>query len=281
MSRPEHIAPPEIFYNDVEAKKYSQNTRIIEIQTQMSDRAYELLAIPDEISGLMLLDIGCGSGISGDVITDYGHHWIGCDISKDMLDVALDREVEGDVVLRDMGQGLPFRPGTFDGVISISAIQWLCNAEKSHHNPRKRLMVFFQSLFSVLTRGGKAVLQFYPENAAQMEMITTSAMRCGFTGGLVVDYPNSTKAKKYFLVLFTGQNCLMPKAKGTGEEEMEDEETQARNVNRKKDMRRSREKQPFKGGKKWVLSKKERQRKQGREVRPDSKYTGRKRGVKF
>lgn len=48
------------------------------------------------------------------------------------------------------------------------------------------------------------MFQFYPENPAQMEMITNAAMRCGFTGGIVVDYPNSTKAKKYFLVLFAG-----------------------------------------------------------------------------
>lgn len=25
-----------------------------------------------------------------------------------------------------MGQGMPFRAGVFDGVISISALQWLC-----------------------------------------------------------------------------------------------------------------------------------------------------------
>lgn len=30
-----------------------------------------------------------------------------------------------------------------------------------------------------------------------MELITQQAMRAGFTGGVVVDYPNSTKAKKY------------------------------------------------------------------------------------
>ena len=35
-------------------------------------------------------------------------------------------------------------------------------------------------------------------------MLTTTAMRCGFSGGLVVDYPNSTKAKKYYLVLSAG-----------------------------------------------------------------------------
>lgn len=27
------------------------------------------------------------------------------------------------------GQGLNFRPGSFDGAVSISAIQWLCNVE--------------------------------------------------------------------------------------------------------------------------------------------------------
>jgi len=29
-----------------------------------------------------------------------------------------------------------------------------------------------------------------------MELITQQAMRAGFTGGVVIDYPNSTKAKK-------------------------------------------------------------------------------------
>ncbi|EGG24477.1 hypothetical protein DFA_02720 [Cavenderia fasciculata] len=224
MSRPEHVAPPEIYYDESESRKYSQNSRIIDIQSQMAERAYELLSLSDDKEGLLILDIGCGSGISGDVLSDHGHQWIGCDISKDMLNVSVEREVVGDVMLRDMGQGFPFRAGSFDAAISISAIQWLCNAEKSHHNPRKRLLVFFQSLFQILTRGGKAVLQFYPESSAQIEMITAAALRCGFTGGLLVDYPNSSKAKKYFLVLFTGStgSQSMPKAKGVDSNSIED-----------------------------------------------------------
>ncbi len=30
--RPEHAAPPEIFYNEDEARKYTNNSRMIEIQ---------------------------------------------------------------------------------------------------------------------------------------------------------------------------------------------------------------------------------------------------------
>ena len=35
-------------------------------------------------------------------------------------------------------------------------------------------------------------------------MSSEQATRCGFTGGVVVDFPNSTKAKKIFLCLFAG-----------------------------------------------------------------------------
>lgn len=179
----------------------------------MAERALELLNLGEEESQL-ILDIGCGSGLSGSVLEDNEHAWIGIDISKSMLDIAVDREVDGDLILGDMGQGMPFKPGTFDGAISISALQWLCNADKTSHNPHKRLYKFFSTLFSCLTRTARAVFQFYPENADQIEMVTTQAMKAGFYGGIVVDYPNSTKAKKYFLVLMTGGAAPMPTALG-------------------------------------------------------------------
>ena len=41
----------------------------------------------------------------------------------------------------------------------------------------------------------------------------------GFAGGLVVDYPHSTRAKKYFLVLMVGQPAEPMDLQGlTGEE---------------------------------------------------------------
>ena len=40
-----------------------------------------------------------------------------------MLEVATEREVEGDLCLHDLGHGLPLRRDAFDGAISISAVQ--------------------------------------------------------------------------------------------------------------------------------------------------------------
>jgi len=274
--RPEHQAPPEVFYNEDEAVKYTSNTRMMEIQSQMTERALELLNLPEDEPSY-LLDIGCGSGLSGEVLTENGHYWVGYDISPNMLDVAVDREVEGDLIQQDAGMGNPFRPGTFDGCISISALQWLCNVDKKWHHPVKRLQAFFTSLYTALTRGGKAVLQFYPENPDQVELITSQAMRAGFTGGVVVDYPNSTRAKKIFLVLFAGViNATLPKALGT-----EGNETVSYTSFREKDGKKRRNGRPMKKSKEWIALKKDRRKKQGKDVRADSKFSGRKRKPKF
>jgi hypothetical protein len=58
-------------------------------------------------------------------------------------------------------------------------------------------------------------------------MITNAAMKNGFTGGLIVDFPNSRKAKKYFLFLMAGYSdeiaadaekaVMLPKARTEGE----------------------------------------------------------------
>lgn len=128
----------------------------------MSYRAVELLNLPDKTC--LILDIGCGSGLSGEVLEEEGHIWVGMDISKSMLDIAVEREAEGDLFLQDIGQGMGFRAGAFDGCISISVIQWLCNADKKSHDPRKRLNRFFSTLFMAMAKGSRCVFQFYPGN---------------------------------------------------------------------------------------------------------------------
>ncbi|KAM6338027.1 LOW QUALITY PROTEIN: 18S rRNA (guanine-N(7))-methyltransferase [Alca torda] len=279
--RPEHRGPPELFYNEFEARKYTQNW-VVEIpQSQMSERAVELLGLPED-RPCLLLAVGCGSGLSGDYISDEGHYWIGMDISPAMLDVAVEREVEGDLLLADVGHGIPFRPGMFDWLYQVSLLQWLCNADKEAHSPPKRALSILLTLYTALARGSRAVLQLSPENSEtgtghkSLELITAQAMRAGFTGGMVVDYPNSAKAKKF--------SCLFVGASGTLRRKLPLHlsplhmlsaslcRTRFRNA-KGKSVKKSRD---------WILEKKERRRRQGsKEVRADTKYTGRKRRPRF
>jgi 18S rRNA (guanine1575-N7)-methyltransferase len=129
---------------------------MIEIQSVMARRAMELMSLPAN-QPAHILDIGCGSGLSGEVLSEAGFSWTGIDIAPAMLGVAVKREVEGDLLCADIGQGLFFRPNSFDGAISISVIQWLCNADKKEHVPQVRLRKFFQSLYNCLKRGARSV----------------------------------------------------------------------------------------------------------------------------
>ena len=101
--RPEFTAPPDIFYNDTEARKYTTSSRMENIQVlfrftwcklslgrcycaaclpsdeaqeALTQRALELLALPDDDQAKLLLDVGCGSGLSGQALTDKGHVWM-------------------------------------------------------------------------------------------------------------------------------------------------------------------------------------------------------------
>lgn len=390
--------PAFVYYGDENAAKYHMSSRIQEIQKQMTRRAIELLALPAG-EQCLLLDLGAGTGLAGEVLQQGGHTWVGTDIAMPMLRIAKrrefvaaaerhdggdddeaeweesgeesdsdddgvasddgdddddDEEEEGDddaedaaeteaaartaghrgrraraeveeqnplegrpqpveVMQHDMGTCIPFRPGVFDGAISISALQWLCNIDRRGQVPQRRLKDFFQSLFNSLRRGARAVLQFYPSNTAQTAMISTIATRCGFGGGVIVDFPHSTRARKHYLVIYAGlatAGYQPPRPLGEGENEeaynsddvdgdSDDDADQDGAGDSKGQVRvfprerrrnarmtgqpegRGRTRRPKKGTKEWVLMKKDQRRKFGEETRPDSKYTARKRPRRF
>ncbi len=272
MSRPEDLLPPDLYYNDVESGKYTTSSRIQAIQASMTNRALELL---DLSSPSFILDVGCGSGLSGEILSEDGHIWVGMDIAPSMLAVALQRGqddvVEGDLFLADMGQGVPFRPGTFDAAISISAVQWLCNAESSDVSPEGRLRRFFDGLYASLRRGGRAVCQFYPKNVQQRSMISNAAIKAGFGAGILEDDPE-TKNVKLYLVLTVGGGDVTGTIGGMQDVDVYDA--------RRKERKRGKELEK-KGSKAWIMRKKAQLEAKGKVVKPSSKYTGRRRRVAF
>lgn len=81
------------------------SSRMIEVQVGMAQRAIELLALPEDTPSY-ILDVGyaptnlmmssqvilnyfvfgrCGSGLSGEALSEEGHYWVGVDISRSML----------------------------------------------------------------------------------------------------------------------------------------------------------------------------------------------------
>jgi 18S rRNA (guanine1575-N7)-methyltransferase len=131
----------------------------------------------------------------------------------------------------------------------------------------------------VLKKDARAVLQFYPENPEQAVLIAQAASKVGFAGGVVVDFPNSSKAKKYYLCLSFERTYKLPGAMGTGPAEgglqvVGRERQQAQRHNHKPQ-------RPAVKSVEWVKNKKEQRRKQGKETKSDSKFSGRRRPAPF
>ncbi|KAF3353750.1 hypothetical protein VdG1_08056 [Verticillium dahliae VDG1] len=223
----------------------------------MTRRALELL---DLQSPSLILDVGCGSGLSGEILTaelpEHGgpHTWIGMDVSPSMLDIALQRDVEGDLMLADIGQGVPFRAGSFDAAISISAIQWLCNAESSDTSP------------------------FYPKNDTQRNMITQAAVKAGFGAGILEDDPETKNVKLYLVLTVGGGGAgggagdITGVVDGMDNVDVQDERRKAEKTGKG---------EIKKGSKAWIVHKKEQMERKGKVVKSTSKYTGRQRRVAF
>ena len=224
----------------------------------------------------LILDVGCGSGLSGEILSGWPataggpHVWVGLDVAGAMLDVALQRGVAGDLLLADAGQGVPARAGSFDAAVSVSALQWLCNADASDVSPQGRLGRFFAGLYASLRRGGRAVCQFYPRDEAQRSMVCKAAVRAGFGAGILEDDPGTKNAKVY-LVLTVGGGDITGVVSGMEGVDVTDP--------RKK--QKSRKEVERKGSKGWILRKKAQMELKGKVVKANSKYTGRKRRPKF
>ena len=77
MSRPELTGHASLFYNERESKKYDSSSRMVSIQREITHRAIELLKLDSSNSTTengggrpsLILDVGCGSGLSGQVRT--------------------------------------------------------------------------------------------------------------------------------------------------------------------------------------------------------------------
>jgi 18S rRNA (guanine1575-N7)-methyltransferase len=113
------------------------------------------------------------------------------------------------------------------------------------------------------------VLQFYPETEGQSATVMAEAKKSGFGGGIVVDYPESKKARKYYLCLVAGSTSASTFSTPLGLQETHQK------IKRQKDKKMETRKE-------FIIRKKELYRKRGKEGVPyDSKYSGRKRRAQF
>ncbi len=177
---------PDIRPPDNEAS-YEKNA-IRKIQREMAERILQELNLS---SKSFVLDVGCGSGFSMEVIES---NVFGIDISQELLLAAKRKRIKN-IVRADFRQ-IPFKSESFDAILSVSAIQWF--EAKDEHDVKEHYLQIAKEFFRCLKKGGKAGLQFYPATEKEWE-ISVKQFRKLFEG-YIIEEGAGRKKKKYIIL---------------------------------------------------------------------------------
>ncbi len=189
----EEYGSPAEYYNAERAVYYARSNSMQKMQRRMMARALELIEIDPDA---WVLDAGCGSGFGQTLLTEAGLHVIGIDVSWDML--AHGRRENGPRMCADMTL-LPFRDGSFDAIISISAMQWVLSEDPNLRDAA--LVALVKDISRTLLRGGSLVIQFYPRTDLILKDVKEAfATSDVFEGQLVIDNPQNPKKRKIYLM---------------------------------------------------------------------------------
>jgi len=183
---------PEIYFSKEAAYNYDHSPRMRQMQRELTERALELLGLT---SG-HILDVGCGTGFSMQVISEQGFTCEGIDISEYMVAIAVAkgyRAQKGDM------HEIPYAKNLFDGLISISTLQWVTG--KSYDDIVTNYERVAREFYRVLKRKGRAVVQFYPRTQEILDIAAQSFKKAGFKVTIAVDYPDVQRRTKKYLVM--------------------------------------------------------------------------------
>ena len=176
--------------------QYATSKSIMGIQEKITIRALELLNLKKKDN--LILDAGCGPGFAASYLKEIGYEIIALDIISEFLNVYDIKDLNP--INADMCFP-PFKPNTFDAIISISALQWVF---RDINNRLMHLMLknLSKSFFKILKPNGRVIIQFYPKNNELMRRIGKIITdHTDFDGNFIVDNPNRQKKRKIFLLL--------------------------------------------------------------------------------
>ena len=190
----------DYFRGDV-LNQYATSKNMMKIQEKITIRALELLDIKKKDA--LILDAGSGPGFAATYLKEIGYRIVALDIIPEFLYYYEIKELNP--ITEDMCFP-PFKPNTFDAIISISALQWIFRdlKDKMMYSMLKNLSISF---YNILKPNGRVVIQFYPKSKEIMDNTGKIIVKhTDFSGNFIIDNPNRQKKRKIFLLLNKNRN---------------------------------------------------------------------------
>ncbi len=127
------------------AEKISDAKYVDGAECERTSKIFALHAVPSAPPSLVILDVGCGTGLNAATIRDKGHQVRGVDVSAVAIEKFQQKGFEGKQC--DIVEEIPYPDGAFDLVFASEVIEHVVDTER-----------FLSELHRVLRPGGKLIL---------------------------------------------------------------------------------------------------------------------------
>jgi SAM-dependent methyltransferase len=191
-------------YNQLEWMERNQKKTTLQCVEYLFDPKLGEYKIKN-FSHFLILDLGCGTGFSTEVLIDIGYNVVGIDILMDMLEKAVHKTHNlseftiFDLLLASIIQP-PLRPSMFHHIISVSAYNFITYGKTEISEVQQTLNSTAKYLNRLLKKEGRIVIEFYPNNDKELNLFVSSFTRNKFDGFFIKNNPQQ-KAGKTFLLL--------------------------------------------------------------------------------
>lgn len=211
MVKKERPKFPDSYIGD-QAIEYDTSKWMERNQRITTNRCLELLfdsnlgVFPDfNNNELLLLDLGCGTGFSTEILLEEGFNVISIDILSDMIYLLHKKKLENfNLILADI-RNLPIRENKIDHIISVSSFNFIYEDILDNNEKNKILQQTVKIFKEVLNNNGRVILEFYPETEVDIKLLMKYFKLADFNGFLVQDNPGLRKEQN-FLILKKEEN---------------------------------------------------------------------------
>ena len=153
----------------------------------------------------LILDLGCGTGFSSEILIENGFRVIGIDILDDMLLKARDKKKDFEeykdleLILADINF-LPLKVNSIDHIISISSYNFIIHGLQNYGEKVKLINDTARYIYKILKKMGRVVIEFYPKDDQELKIFNKSFINNGFEGFMVKSNPNQKSGQTYLLL---------------------------------------------------------------------------------
>ncbi len=154
---------------------------------------------------ILILDLGCGTGFSSEILIQHGFRVIGVDILFDMISRA--REKKGiyenykdiELILADINF-LPIKTNIIDHIISISSYNFITYGTSNYGEKVKLLNDTAKYIKQILKQQGRVIIEFFPKDDKELNIFNKSFINNGFEGFMIKNNPKQKSGQTFLLL---------------------------------------------------------------------------------